>query len=108
MFEPRKPMKLTREQVEALINQTSMFKEYCVNIISLMELTKSNIEFFPVLGLCGVEENVEATLEQMTVYKNYFEMTEMYLKMVSCNIDMWHAMYIDKKNLGKKSTDTVG
>lgn len=103
MFEPRKPVKFTREQLEALVNQSKMFREYCENVISLAELSKSNIEAFPVLGMAGIEEHVDSTLEQMNIYKNYFEMTETYLGLVACNVDMWHTMYIDKINR-KKNT----
>lgn len=102
MFEPIKPNKITKEQLDALLQQTKMFKDYFSNLEDIAQLSKDNIAIWPFMGFGGVEKHVDSALEQASIYKNYFAMTEVYLGMVAGNVDMWHTMYIDKKN-NKKS-----
>lgn len=96
MFKPT-PTKLTKEQLDALINQTIMFKEYFSNLELCLKTGKDGLEFFPFMAMLGFDDHIDYNLEQAEIYKNYFCMTEMYLKLIRSNLDLWHSMYIDPK-----------
>ena len=96
MFKPT-PTKLTKEQLDALISQTSMFKEYFSNLESCAKTGQSSMKLFPFSSLMGLDEHIEFTIEQSAIYKNYFSTTETYLKMMRANLDMWHDIYINPK-----------
>ena len=94
-FEPHKPLKLTKEQIRLLIDQTKMFKDYFANLESSIKTGRNCLQFWPIMKFTNIGEHFDAALEQATINKNYFSMLEMYLGMVEMNIDMWHATFIN-------------
>lgn len=98
----QKPVKFTKEQLDVLIDQTVMFKNYFSNMESCSEIGRDSLMLFPFMPIGHIEEQFDSAIEQANIYKNYFTMTETYLKMIRSNLDMWHSMYIDKKPKKKK------
>jgi len=97
----KKPVKITEEQLDLLIDQTVMFKEYFSNLESCTELGKDSLMLFPFMPTSHLEEHFDSVIEQSNIYKNYFTMTEIYLKMIRSNLDLWHTMFIEKKSRKK-------
>lgn len=97
MFKPGKPSKITKEQLDALLVQTRLYKDYFSNLESSLQLSKDGLDLFPMFGATPAAEHLEKSIEQAHIYKKYFEMTETYMGMVANNVDLWHAMFIDKK-----------
>jgi len=98
----QKPVKFTKEQLDVLIDQTVMFKNYFSNLESCSEIGKDSLMFFPFMPTGHIEEHFDSVIEQANIYKNYFSMTEMYLNLIKNNLDFWHDTYIHKKPRKKK------
>ena len=98
----KEPVKLTKEQLDMLISQTKMFKDYFSNIESCHEMGRDSLGLFPFMPTEHLEEHFDSVIEQANIYKNYFNMTEMYLQLIRSNLDAWHNWYIHKKPTKKK------
>lgn len=42
------------------------------------------------------KDHLDSMINQTIIMKNYYAMTETYLKLVRSNLDFWHSFYIEK------------
>ena len=84
--------KITKEQLDSMIDQTSMMKNYFANLEPCIEISKNTIGLFPFTE--KAIEHLDTMQEQTNIYKQYFTMTETYLRMINSNLDLWHHLYI--------------
>lgn len=90
-----KPKKINKEQIDMLIEQSNMLKEYFSALEPCIEMSKNAIGMFPFTE--QAVEHLESAQEQCNIYKNYHSMTGTYLKMVSANLDLWNLLYLNPK-----------
>jgi len=92
------PVKINQDQVNFMHDHTVKLRKFCEGVEHLFATFKIFTDMNPLLKYSCYNEYTDKFLEQLSVNKQYFAMTEMHLGFVKNNLNMWHSFYIDKNN----------